>query len=371
MGRRRCGEMPRVDWSPDDWLVDDDQNGGASVDTWVGQAPIDVEDELTPPNALARSISAAQIDQYIEADGPALGDGATGVEQPANMWTFMTEDGGDTGTADSFSGPCEDVVENTTMSSSGTISSFDSESTSSGATPEWTLYSDALIESGNEDWFMDSAQTSAAGLVGEMTPEHAQQQPYISESAEPEVQRLKQLGAAAKKRALRSEATDDDILLIAQALDVGALQLYPRPVTVEPTHVYHLYSESGPRLRSGSGYRDKPIDRWINTGGKKGLAVHDVEAHQLPRSLRRKGVKLAKRRGKIVSQGVRSPPRSSPVASGCSHKLLFFWDDAHRPVNLNIDLSPSGSMETARLQLLLPPPFASGRFCLRRTAQRQ
>jgi hypothetical protein len=239
------------------------------------------------------------------------------------MWTFVTEDGGDTGTAGSFTGPCEDEVEDTTLSSSGTTSTFDTESTSSGVTPEWTLYSDALIDSGNEDWFMDSAQTSA-GLVGVLTPEHAQQQPYISESAEPEVLRLKQLGAAAKKRAERGEATDDDILLIAQALDVGALQLYPRPVTVEPKHVYHLYSESGLRLRSGSGYRDKPIDRWVNTGGKKGLVVHDVEAHQSPRSLRHQGVKLAKRRGKIVSQGVRSPPRSSPVASGCSHKPLFF-----------------------------------------------
>jgi hypothetical protein len=147
-----------------------------------------------------------------------------------------------------------------------------------------------------------------AGLAKETTTEHAHKQPYRFESAE---QRLQQLGAAAKVRIEAREVTDchHDILLVAQALDIGALRLEARPLVVEQAHVYRIYAENV----GGRGTRrpkDGNIDKWINSGGKRGaVTLGAVEAHQRPRSLLHdEDVVLTKRRGRIVNKNVRRFP---------------------------------------------------------------
>ncbi len=106
--------------------------------------------------------------------------------------------------------------------------------------------------------------------------------------------------------------SDDDALLIAQAMDTGVLQLPPRPDEADPTYAYRLYSEKAWIRRDT---RCKAIDKWRNWGGKNGLRCLSVLAHQRPNSLRHHGadVKLAKRRGKIFCISVRRLPSRLPA----------------------------------------------------------
>jgi hypothetical protein len=271
-------------------------------------------DQITHLDTSYEAYSSESVDGEM---APELGDEQMAV---GTLWL------GDTDTSSSSGSPShpavhglwdefvqqDEFVQDDPWSDSASYagSSSDFETWSSSVPNSLLLYPEALSDSdGSVEEVLHAAET---------TQTEPAQLPAPSAEAELPAQPL----AAAMWRAERAELSDDDALLIAQAMDAGDLQLPPRPEEADPTYAYRLYSEKG-WIRRGTGCKGS-IDAWRNWGGKKGLKCLPVLAHQRPNSLRHYGadVKLAKRRGKIFCISVRRLPSRLP--SGVSQI-------AHRP----------------------------------------